>query len=578
MNQYRWLQEHSNSRIQTGIFDFPQAEFDARRGRNPKSVCVIGAGIAGLVAAYELAKAGHSVVVVEAQPRVGGRISTWRQKYQGKLVTGEFGPMRIPPNHKGTLHYVTELGLDLDLFVQRNPNGWLRLRGEKKRLQQWRDFMPSYNADPDNLFPGYPFDISGATFPDDLVQHVLQQAKDSLLSHARWQLMTGGHGPSIDVLGSLTLWQLMMGAHAELAANAGSWLPPLPGTGKPSSLAPFRWFTALGWEFLGRATGNLWDERISALEACVEDVAVHGSLRTRIKDGMDALPEALALQLGNHGVRLELERAVTEVAVEPAARRVRVFAGTREMHPASGDSDHFAYVICAVPAGPTAAIKFDRQLSPDKFEALTNLPLMPASKTLVLSKRRPWEYNDQIFGGASYTDLPIQQVWYPSDNAAPDDAPYTAVAARSADTGALDAWEASPSAFGPRDDQASQDPAVLTAAYMTGINAERFVALSPSQREEQVLSQLELLHPEIRDEVVDIAHCCWPAEPTPVGGAWAFHAPGTHERYQELLAQPHPRDAPRVFFAGEHLCVLHGWMQSAIETGLEAALAVMDAP
>ena len=46
----------------------------------PKHVVIIGAGMAGLVAAYELAKAGHSVSIIEMQTRVGGRVKTYGEK------------------------------------------------------------------------------------------------------------------------------------------------------------------------------------------------------------------------------------------------------------------------------------------------------------------------------------------------------------------------------------------------------------------------------------------------------------------------------------------------------------------
>jgi monoamine oxidase len=66
--------------------DVPLARDDLRiaehglqpRVQAPKRVIVIGGGIAGLVAAYELARQGHDPLVLEAQHRVGGRVYTLR--------------------------------------------------------------------------------------------------------------------------------------------------------------------------------------------------------------------------------------------------------------------------------------------------------------------------------------------------------------------------------------------------------------------------------------------------------------------------------------------------------------------
>ena len=44
--------------------------------KKPKKVIVVGAGMAGLVAAFELAQVGHDVIVLESQTRVGGRVYT----------------------------------------------------------------------------------------------------------------------------------------------------------------------------------------------------------------------------------------------------------------------------------------------------------------------------------------------------------------------------------------------------------------------------------------------------------------------------------------------------------------------
>ena len=60
--------------------------------KHPRKVIIIGAGMAGLVAAYELAQVGHTVQVLEMQQRVGGRVKTFGTKEgfaEGLYVDGE---------------------------------------------------------------------------------------------------------------------------------------------------------------------------------------------------------------------------------------------------------------------------------------------------------------------------------------------------------------------------------------------------------------------------------------------------------------------------------------------------------
>lgn len=86
----------------------------------PLQVVILGAGMAGLCAAYELEKRGHTCVILEAErSHIGGRVRTLH--FEGDLY-GEAGASQVSKIHALTHHYIRECGLQLRPFVANNSS------------------------------------------------------------------------------------------------------------------------------------------------------------------------------------------------------------------------------------------------------------------------------------------------------------------------------------------------------------------------------------------------------------------------------------------------------------------------
>ena len=105
------------------------------------SVLILGAGLAGMVAALELRKAGYRVQVLEYSSRAGGRCWTLRggdtyTELGGATQRCEFeqglylnpGPWRIPYHHHALIDYCSRFKVALEPFIQVNTNAWIHSR------------------------------------------------------------------------------------------------------------------------------------------------------------------------------------------------------------------------------------------------------------------------------------------------------------------------------------------------------------------------------------------------------------------------------------------------------------------
>jgi len=90
-------------------------------GSYGKKVLVVGAGISGLVAAYELLRMGLHPVVMEASERIGGRLYSKRLGNPDNPVICELGGMRFPVSAKTLYYYFDKVGMSSNSTEFPNP-------------------------------------------------------------------------------------------------------------------------------------------------------------------------------------------------------------------------------------------------------------------------------------------------------------------------------------------------------------------------------------------------------------------------------------------------------------------------
>ncbi len=120
------------------IGDSAFAHKKSKRHGAAKKVIIIGAGLSGLSADYELTEAGHEVVILEARSRPGGRVLTLRAPFADNLYA-EAGAARIPADHDQTLRYVKLFNLPLVSFYP-NDSHFTAFKNGKPDEVNWRKF------------------------------------------------------------------------------------------------------------------------------------------------------------------------------------------------------------------------------------------------------------------------------------------------------------------------------------------------------------------------------------------------------------------------------------------------------
>jgi len=333
------------------------------RDQPAKRVIIIGGGIAGLVAAFELVRQGHEPLILEAQHRVGGRVRTIRDFAPG--LYAEAGAMRIPRVHDLTLAYCDLFGLELRPFVMGNPKTLVYINGQRMTVEE-------ADANPDKL-------------PFDLADHEKGKTWTALWNEAtaefREQYEKGGQ-ESLDEL----LHQYDQYSTREFLVMRG--------------------FSEGALELYGVMSFREANMNAAVVEQLREIVGRSFEDMQEIAGGMDLLPRAFYENLKPY---VRFGAAVTAIEQSPESVTVH-YRGPAGRSSVTGD-----YAICAIPFSVLRDVEtLGTPFSRPKQKAIRELNYNASGKILFQTRHRFWEDEDGIVGGTTVTDLPIRRICYPS--------------------------------------------------------------------------------------------------------------------------------------------------------------------
>jgi monoamine oxidase len=466
------------------------------------SVLILGAGLAGMTAALELRKAGYRVQVLEFNSRPGGRNWTLRggdsfTELGGATQTCEFeqglyinpGPWRIPYHHHAVLDYCKQLNVALEPFIQLNHNALLHTaKAFGGKPQRIREIKTDFQGQVSEL-------LAKAASQGKLDDAVSKEDKEILLQALKsWGALDKDYAYKANLISA---------DFRGFAKDPGGGLGAAPLPGEPIALSDI--LKSRMWRYL-------------------QNFALHEFQTTMFQPvgGMDMIGKAFAREIGEV---IRYDAKVTQIQQDGGGVTVTYVDTKNPATPLQAKAD---WCVCTIPLSILSQLPLD--VGARMKNAVDAVPYVSSVKIGLQFKRRFWEEDEAIYGGISYTDLPIRQIAYPNTG-------FNA-----------------------------KGRGVLLGAYLfEGANAYEFTSLAPAERVARAVEFGAAIHPQYRAEFENGVSVAWHRMPFTLGCAGNWTDKTRQEHYDNLC-----QIDGRIVLAGEHASYLPAWQEGAILSSLDA--------
>ncbi len=499
-----------------------------------KRVGIIGGGLAGMSSAFELRKLGFDITIFEASAeRIGGRVYTYYFDKEKELY-GELGPMRIPVNHETVWHYINLFKLKTRPFRQTDPNTFIYLHQTRVRNDAYGENVKKY------IYPTYNLTtMERKTAWQELGYYAIEAPILKAPPSSRIEIIKVKETYSKHLLywDSLNTRQMFESRNlSQGAINLLSNLFPIGGEFLYNNYVDFvqEYFPVNFW-FMYEINDGLVNLPLAFYKSFLSntpqeyypDIPLHLLGKVKWKSGNTV-----------KGIYRRENSTVTLSYQDKVSQEIQY--------------EDFDYIICAIPFSVLRTMDIRPMFSSTKMQAIKEVNYVNAQKSLFNCNKRFWE-EQGIFGGGSYTDLPITTIWYQSN---------TENSEAKADS--------------DLNQKRAERPGVFLASYNFNLDTVRLGNMDEKERFKKIKRDVEEVHGlqkfELDSIVTDYKTQVWNDDPL-FRGAFCYFTPQQKELFSWEMTLPEYNN--RVFFAGEHVSALHRWMQGALKSGMEAANALV---